>query len=124
DYDELFQELKTIEQKHPQLVTRDSPTQRVGGEALKSFSSVTHLSPMLSLDNAFSIEELERFEQRIKQILGDETIELDYSCEPKFDGIAVSLLYENGILVRGATRGDGTVGEDITGNIRTIPSIP
>ncbi|MCS5711750.1 NAD-dependent DNA ligase LigA [Candidatus Berkiella aquae] len=124
DYDELFQELKAIEQNHPELITRDSPTQRVGGEALKNFSSVTHLSPMLSLDNAFSIEELERFEQRIKQILGNEITELDYSCEPKFDGIAVSLLYENAILVRGATRGDGTVGEDITENIRTIPSIP
>ena len=123
DYDALFQELKDFEARYPELITSDSPTQRVGGTPAKSFSSVKHLSPMLSLDNAFSFEELERFEQRIKSLLANVS-EIEYSCEPKFDGIAVSLLYENGELVRGATRGDGTTGEDITSNIRTIASIP
>ncbi len=123
DYDDLFAELKGFEAEHPELISSDSPTQRVGGMPAKSFISVKHLSPMLSLDNAFSYEELERFEQRIKQLLQN-TDEIEYSCEPKFDGIAVSLLYENGLLVRGATRGDGTAGEDITSNIRTVASIP
>ncbi len=124
DYDELFSLLKEIEQQHPELITLDSPTQRVGGQPVKSFSAVKHLSPMLSLDNAFSKDELVKFDQRIKQIIGNDAIEIEYSCEPKFDGIAVSLLYEKGLLVRAATRGDGTTGEDITSNIRTIPSIP
>ncbi|MGE3317700.1 MAG: NAD-dependent DNA ligase LigA [Candidatus Berkiella sp.] len=123
DYDDLFQELKTIEKDHPELITNDSPTQRVGGAPAKGFSTVKHLSPMLSLDNAFSTDEIERFDQRIKQLLGNER-DIEYHCEPKFDGIAVSLLYENGELVRGATRGDGNVGEDITANIRTVMSIP
>lgn len=124
DYDELFSLLKEIEQQHPELVTLDSPTQRVGGQPAKSFSAVKHRSPMLSLDNAFSNDELVKFDQRIKQVLGNDSIEIEYSCEPKFDGIAVSLLYEKGLLVRAATRGDGSTGEDITSNIRTIPSIP
>lgn len=124
DYDEIFNSLKEIEQQYPELITMDSPTQRVGGQPLKSFSAVKHLSPMLSLDNAFSNDELVKFDQRIKQIIGNESIEIEYSCEPKFDGIAVSLLYEKGLLIRAATRGDGTTGEDITSNIRTIPSIP
>lgn len=123
DYDDLFQELKEIEKDHPELVTSDSPTQRVGATPSKSFATVKHLSPMLSLDNAFSTDEIERFEQRIKQILGSDR-DIEYHCEPKFDGIAVSLLYEDGKLVRGATRGDGNVGEDITANIRTVMSIP
>lgn len=124
DYDELFSLLKEIEQQHPELITLDSPTQRVGGQPAKSFSAVKHRSPMLSLDNAFSNDELVKFDQRIKQVLGNDSIEIEYSCEPKFDGIAVSLLYEKGLLVRAATRGDGSTGEDITSNIRTIPSIP
>lgn len=124
DYDELFQRLKAFEDKHPTLIAIDSPTQRVGAKPLKSFSTVQHLTPMLSLDNAFSNDELLRFAERIKQLLGSINAEIEFSCEPKFDGIAVSLLYEQGILVRGATRGDGSVGEDITANIRTIASIP
>ena len=123
DYDELFQELKAFEAQHPEIITSDSPTQRVGGMPTKSFTSVKHLSPMLSLDNAFSTDELERFDQRIKQLVANSS-EIEYSCDPKFDGIAVSLLYENGLLIRGATRGDGSVGEDITANIRTVQSIP
>jgi DNA ligase (NAD+) len=123
DYDDLFQELKAYEAEHPELISSDSPTQRVGITPVKNFVTVKHLSPMLSLDNAFSYEELERFEQRIKLLLKNPD-EIEYSCEPKFDGLAVSLLYENGLLVRGATRGDGTTGEDITSNIRTIASIP
>lgn len=123
DYDELFQELKEIEREHPKLVTSDSPTQRVGGAPAKGFTTVKHQSPMLSLDNAFSYDEMERFEQRIKQLLGSDR-DIEYHCEPKFDGLAVSLLYENGELVRGATRGDGSVGEDITTNVRTVRSIP
>lgn len=124
DYDALFNELKALEQQHPDLVLPDSPTQRVGILAQTSFESVKHITPMLSLDNAFSFEEMEKFDQRIKQILHvakDHTIE--YVCEPKFDGLAVSLVYENGVFVRGATRGDGTTGEDITANLKTIPSV-
>ncbi len=124
DYDELFQELKQFEAQHPALISADSPTQRVGAEPLKSFATVKHLSPMLSLDNAFSHDELLRFAERIKQLLGTAEIDIEFSCEPKFDGIAVSLLYEKGVLIRGATRGDGNIGEDITANIRTIASIP
>jgi len=123
DYDDLFQELKRIENDHPELVTSDSPTQRVGATPSKGFLTVKHLSPMLSLDNAFAIDEIERFDQRIKQMLGSDR-DIEYHCEPKFDGIAVSLLYEDGKLIRGATRGDGNVGEDITANIRTVMSIP
>jgi len=125
EYDLLFRELQKIEEENSELITSDSPTQRVGIAPQGSFNSVKHLSPMLSLDNAFSFDELQRFEQRIKQLLHDESSQKPaYSCEPKFDGLAVSLIYEKGILSRGATRGDGTTGEDITANLRTIPTIP
>lgn len=124
EYDALFRELKALEEKHPEYVLQDSPTQRVGLFPQTAFESVKHITPMLSLDNAFSLEEMERFDHRIKQILKQSLDqELEYVCEPKFDGLAVSLLYEEGMLIRGATRGDGTTGEDITLNLRTIPTI-
>ncbi|TVZ39115.1 DNA ligase (NAD+) [Alteromonadaceae bacterium 2753L.S.0a.02] len=123
EYDRLFRELKALEAEFPELQTPDSPTQRVGAVPLTTFSSVTHELPMLSLDNAFSEEDMRAFEKRIHDRLGSEQV-LHYACEPKFDGIAVSLLYRDGKLVRGATRGDGTTGEDITQNVRTIGSVP
>ena len=125
EYDRLFQQLKTIETEHPELVTPDSPTQRVGDKPLSQFSSVVHELPMLSLDNAFNADDMRAFDGRIKKFLNQaESSVIEYACEPKLDGIAVSLLYEDGLLVRGATRGDGSQGEDITLNVRTIPSIP
>lgn len=123
EYDRLFQSLVKIEQEYPQLVTPDSPTQRVGGAPLDSFSSITHRMPMLSLDNVFNVEELFAFDKRIRDRINLDG-NLEYSCEPKFDGIAASLLYENGALVTAATRGDGAVGEDITQNMRTLGSVP
>ena len=123
EYDRLMKQLQAIETEHPDWVEADSPSQRVGGVVLKAFSQVQHELPMLSLDNAFSDEEVQAFDQRIKDRLKSD-LEVEYSCEPKLDGIAVSLLYRDGILVRGATRGDGRTGEDITTNVRTIGSIP
>ena len=122
-YDKLLQQLKQLEADNPELITADSPTQRVGAAPLKEFGQVRHEMPMLSLDNAFNEEDLEDFNRRVKDRLNTSD-DIEYACEPKLDGIAVSLLYENGVLVRGATRGDGTTGEDITLNVRTIPSIP
>ncbi len=122
EYDLLKRELEKLEKKFPQLVTPDSPTQRVGGKPLETFKTVNHGAPMLSLDNAFSVNELRNFVRKIKNIDGNSPLE--YVVEPKMDGLAVSLLYESGVLVRGATRGDGYVGEDITHNIRTIKSVP
>ncbi len=123
EYDRLFNELRAIEEQFPELVTQDSPTQRVGSEPSPSFSQVQHEVPMLSLANAFSDDDLYDFDRRVRQRLsGDRKIE--YVCEPKLDGLAVSLLYENGALVRGATRGDGATGEDVTSNIRTVRNIP
>lgn len=122
EYDRLMRELQELEEKYPELVTPDSPTRRVGAAPAKEFAEVVHEVPMLSLDNAFSDEELADFDRRVRERLGVERVE--YSAEPKFDGLAVSLLYENGILVRGATRGDGYRGEDVTANVRTIRSIP
>ena len=123
EYDRLFRELKTLEAEYPELVTDDSPTQRVGAAPLDAFSQVVHEMPMLSLDNAFGEDDMRDFDRRIRTRLGRDD-EVEYACEPKIDGVAVSLLYENGRLVRGATRGDGTTGEDITQNVRTIESIP
>jgi len=123
EYDRVFRELKTLEQENPDLITPDSPTQRVGDKPLDEFSQVTHKVPMLSLDNVFNHEELLAFDKRIKERL-ERSDELEYVCEPKLDGLAVSLMYENGLLVQAATRGDGQTGEDITHNIRTIESIP
>lgn len=123
EYDRLMLKLKEIESSHPQLKTDDSPSQKVGGEALSAFTQVEHEVPMLSLDNAFNAEEMHSFEKRIKDRLNHQ-IAITYSCEPKLDGLAVSLLYENGVLVRGATRGDGRIGENITSNVRTIANVP
>ncbi len=123
EYDRLFRELQEIEAAHPEWQSADSPSQRVGAAPLAAFNQVRHETPMLSLDNVFSEEELLDFDQRIKSRLKD-SAELTYACEPKLDGIAASLLYVDGVLVRGATRGDGRVGEDITQNVKTIASIP
>ena len=123
EYDKLLRTLQELEKANPKLVTSDSPTQRVGAKPLDSFESAKHDTPMLSLGNVFSEEELEAFEARIKDRLNKD-INLDYTAEPKIDGLAVSLIYENGLLVRGATRGDGISGEDITQNVRTIASVP
>jgi DNA ligase (NAD+) len=131
EYDRLFRELKELEAANPELVTADSPTQRVGNVALGAFSQVRHEIPMLSLGNAFEETDLREFDRRVTEGLdlpvGDlfgSGAAVEYSCEPKLDGLAVSLLYENGQLVRGATRGDGTTGEDISVNVRTIRNIP
>ncbi len=122
EYDRLLQELVNLENEYPELVTRDSPTQRVGERPLSEFSQVTHDIPMLSLENAFSNEELIAFDKRIRDRL--DSAEIQYAAEVKLDGLAISLLYQDGKLVRAATRGDGTTGEDVTANIRTIKSIP
>lgn len=122
EYDRLLRELQDLESKHPELITPDSPTQRVGAEPLAAFSQVKHSVPMLSLNNAFSEQEIYDFEQRIKDHLDLEDIE--FCAEPKLDGLAVSLRYESGHLVLCSTRGDGTTGEDVTHNVRTIHSVP
>jgi DNA ligase (NAD+) len=123
DFDHLFDELVALEAAHPELVTEDSPTRRVGGAPLAHFETVTHALPMLSLDKSTSAEDLADWDQRCRTRLGiDEP--LRYTCEPKIDGVAVSLRYEQGRLVRAATRGDGQLGEDITANVRTIAAIP
>ncbi|WP_426416789.1 NAD-dependent DNA ligase LigA [Aestuariirhabdus sp. LZHN29] len=123
EYDRQMRRLQQLEVDYPELLSDDSPTQRVGGQALAGFSQVKHELPMLSLDNAFSSDELQAFEKRLQDRLGS-TSPIEFACEPKLDGIAVSLLYEDGVLVQGATRGDGSTGEDITANVRTIASIP
>ena len=123
EYDKLMRNLQELEEVHPKLITPDSPTQRVGAKPLDAFSPAKHDTPMLSLGNAFNAEELEAFEVRIKDRLKRD-INIDYTAEPKLDGLAVSLIYEKGLLVRGATRGDGMTGEDITENMRTIKSVP
>ena len=126
EYDRLMRQLQSIEQQHPELISDDSPTQRVGDEPISAFGSVQHQVPMLSLDNAFSPDELREFHRRVTERLEleDSSDQLIYAAEPKLDGAAVSLLYEGGQLFRGATRGDGSKGEDITHNVRTIESIP
>jgi len=122
-YDSLFRRLEAIEQDFPELIRSDSPSQRVGSEPLSGFVQVTHEMPMMSLSKVFNGSELEDFEERIKKRL-DSTADIHYSCEPKIDGVAVSLLYEDGVLVRAATRGDGVTGEDISHNVRTIKDVP
>ncbi|MEP5569975.1 MAG: NAD-dependent DNA ligase LigA [Halioglobus sp.] len=124
EFDRRLRRLQEIEAQSPELVTEDSPTQRGRSRPLSQFTQVAHEVPMLSLDNAFDADELIDFERRLRDRLGQSDLEIEYSCEPKLDGIAVSLLYRDGVLERGATRGDGTTGEDITHNVRTIPSIP
>jgi DNA ligase (NAD+) len=122
DYDRLYHELLDLEKDHPELATSDSPSQRVGGAPLKEFQPVKHIVPMLSLDNTYSQQELRDFVGRVQRILPEET--LDWMVEPKVDGVAISLRYEKGSFVVGATRGDGSTGDDITVNLRTIRSIP
>ena len=122
EFDSLLRELNELEAKHPELITRDSPTQRVGAAPAGQFAPVQHGSPMLSLTNAFSEAEVFAFDRRIREKLGLETVE--YETEPKLDGLAVSLIYDNGIFVQGATRGDGFTGEDVTLNLRTLKTIP
>jgi DNA ligase (NAD+) len=122
EYDRLFNELKELEAAHPELITPDSPTQRVGGAVAEGFASVQHRVPMLSLDNAYTADEIREFEARLQRALPGETFA--YVCEPKVDGLGVALLYGKGRLVRGATRGDGRLGEDITQNLKTVRTIP
>ena len=121
EYDKAYHELVALEAEHPEFVTPDSPTQRVGGEVLDQFQKVTHTNPMLSLSNAFSKEDLEEFDARLRKLTNRA---IEYVCELKIDGLSIALTYQNGQLVLGATRGDGTTGEDVTGNVRTIKSVP
>jgi len=122
EYDELMRELLRLEAENPELVTSDSPTQRVGAAPVDSFPPMAHRVPLLSIDNAMDTDELRAFHQRVVKLVGKEDV--PYCCEPKFDGLAVELVYENGIFVRGGTRGDGYTGEDVTSNLKTIKSIP
>ena len=122
EYDRLYAELKKLEEEHPDLVTPDSPTQRVGGQPVKEFNPVRHSVPMMSLDNTYSTEELREFDTRVRKLLPNENVE--YVLEPKIDGVSISVHYENGQLTVGATRGDGTTGDDITANLKTIKAIP
>ncbi|WP_273852772.1 NAD-dependent DNA ligase LigA [Guptibacillus spartinae] len=121
EYDRMMNELINLEEENPELKTEDSPTQRVGGPPLEGFQKVEHRVPMLSLGNAFGEDDLKDFDRRVRERIGEN---FSYVCELKIDGLAVSLIYEDGVFVRGATRGDGTVGEDITQNLKTIPAIP
>ncbi|MGQ9825229.1 MAG: DNA ligase LigA-related protein, partial [Desulfotomaculales bacterium] len=121
-YDRLVRELQALEKEHPELITPDSPTQRIGGKPREGFVAVRHRTPMLSLANAFGENDLRDFDRRVRSALPGEKIE--YVVELKIDGVAVSLWYENGLFVRGATRGDGETGEDVTPNLRTIPAVP
>ena len=123
EYDKLLRELQTLENQNPSLITSDSPTQRVGGTVLPEFQTITHRLPMQSLANAMNISELENFDKQIKNFLNIDS-DIEYVAEPKLDGLAVELVYEDGIFVYGSTRGDGIVGEDITHNLKTIKSIP
>jgi DNA ligase (NAD+) len=122
EYDRLYRELVEIEARHPELVTPDSPTQRVGGAPLAEFRQVSHRTPMLSLNNALTDSEVSGFDRRVREGLGRE--EIEYAAEPKFDGLAISLVYDRGRLSHGATRGDGYTGEDVTANLKTVRSIP
>ena len=124
EYDGLYRELVALEAEHPGLITPESPTRRVGPPPAEGFAPVRHLGRMLSLDNAFTSGELRAFADRVAKGLGAEPGEVEYVCELKMDGVAVALTYEKGIFVRGATRGDGEVGEDITANLRTVQAVP
>src|ERR1700687_4678427 len=122
DFDKLMNELKRLEAEHPELITPDSPTQRVGGKPREGFVKAKHSSPMLSLDNAYSEEELRDWERRVHDLSGRTDIE--YMCELKLDGMSLALAYTDGRLERGITRGDGSIGEDVTSNVRTVRSVP
>ncbi len=123
EYDRIFQRVLELERQHPELVTPDSPTQRVGAEPLDAFTQVTHRQPMLSLENGFDEQDIRDFDARLKRFLGEDP-HVEYTVEPKIDGVAVELIYERGVLAVASTRGDGYVGEDITSNIKTILSVP
>jgi len=120
-FDKLMQELIYLEKKYPEFVQPDSPTQRVGGEITKQFATVVHIFPMLSLGNTYSMEEIAEFDKRVQNALLQKA---DYVCELKYDGVAISLVYEKGRLLRAVTRGDGIQGDDVTQNVKTIKSIP
>jgi DNA ligase (NAD+) len=122
EYDRTFRELQALENEYRSLATPDSPTQRVGAEPAGEFEAVTHRLPMLSLNNAFSASEVEAFDRRARETLGVDRIE--YAAEPKFDGLAISLAYENGVFSVGATRGDGYTGENVSANLRTVRALP
>src|SRR4051812_8437188 len=122
EFDALLRELQRLEQEHPELLSPDSPTQRVGGAPLQGFAQITHRVPMMSLDNTYSEAEVREFFQRLQKTLGRDRILC--TVEPKVDGVAVSVRYENGVLTHAATRGDGRVGDDITQNLKTIRSLP
>ncbi len=121
-YDRLVERLKKLEAEHPELVTPDSPTQRVGEQPVEGLTPVEHRVPMLSIDNTYSLDELKKYGERVTKLLPGETVE--WVVELKVDGVAASLIYEDGLLVRGVTRGNGRIGDDITHNIRTIKDIP
>ena len=122
EFDAMLRELQDLERQYPELASPNSPTKRVGGDVSKAFKQVTHRFPMLSLGNTYSIEEIEEFESRTRKLLGD--TQFSYTCELKYDGVAIGLTYKQGELVQAVTRGNGTVGDDITSNARTIPTIP
>src|SRR5262252_3930851 len=122
EFDQLMDQLKLLEAEHPELITPDSPTQRVGGKPREGFIKVRHSAPMLSLDNTYSEDELRNWERRVHELSGRKDVE--FVCELKLDGMSLALHYEAGHLVRGITRGDGTTGEDVTLNVRTVRSIP
>src|SRR5690606_8790465 len=121
DFDQKLKELEKLEKEHPEFLRTDSPTQKVGGEVTKTFKTIVHRWPMLSLGNTYSEQDLIDFDQRIRKAIGDN---FEYVCELKFDGLSMSLTYENGELVRAVTRGDGTKGDDVTTNIKTLRTIP
>jgi DNA ligase (NAD+) len=123
EFDALMRELQALEAAHPDLVTPDSPTQRVGGRPVEGFATVEHLAPMLSLDNAYNEDELRAFDERVRRGL-EATAVVQYVAELKIDGLSIALTYEDGRLVRGATRGDGVRGEDVTQNVRTVRAVP
>ena len=120
EYDRLLRELEDLEASHPELASPNSPTKRVGGEALSKFQKVTHAVPLMSLQDVFSVDELQEFVERVTTAYPG----TEFTVEPKVDGLSVALEYENGVFVRGATRGDGVIGEDVTENLKTIRSIP
>ena len=124
EFDQLFHELKALEFEHPEFKDPNTPTGKVGGKVLSGFTEVRHERPMLSLDNAFNEEDLVSFHERVLERLGGSVTQVEYYAEPKLDGLAVSIIYEDGMLVQAATRGDGEVGEEITENVRTIRSLP
>ncbi len=122
EFDKLMRRLHDLEREHPDLVTSDSPTQRVGGQPAEEFPKVRHAVPMLSLDNTYSVDELKDFDRRVRELSGRAKVE--YVGELKLDGLSMALTYENGVLTHGVTRGDGVEGEDVTPNVRTIRSVP